>query len=417
MSKHITNTELQEFIRNELPPDELLRIDDHLSSCRQCRDALAVNPATANAMDRLTHVLAPSAGEHLRYDQIERLIDNHLSGNEHTAAEAHLAACRECRGELSALRSFANDAAYAERPQLSLGERLRTLLSWPVLAAASAAVLLIAAGAFLITESPDSTVEEIAVDAQPTISVPPDTSSPVDIEGAGNNTEGNQTELALTLVDGTRTIGLDDTGSLVGYEGLSPAERRSLENVLRSGSMPIAQELRELRGANAATMGDSDPAQDERFDLIGPIGKVVNASSPRLRWKPLAGSNGYRVDVFDANYNKVASSATLSSTSWSPRLTPGKTYIWQVTALKSGKEFRSPVRPASEARFRLLDKEQQAKIARLRKQFPGSHLLLGIAYARAGLIEEAKTEMRAFAKANPGKPFGQRLLRQLQEHR
>src|SRR4029434_2891164 len=136
----------------------------------------------------------------------------------------------------------------------------------------------------------------------------------------------------------------------------------------------VAPELRDLKSPNSASMGPSDEEQNGRFDLIGPVGKVMITARPRLRWKPLSGSTGYRVDVFDTDYNKVASSDVITATTWSPSVRPGKTYVSHVTAFRDGKEVRSPVRPAPEARFHILDERQQNEIGQLRSRSPRSHL-------------------------------------------
>jgi hypothetical protein len=113
-------------------------------------------------------------------------------------------------------------------------------------------------------------------------------------------------------------------------------------------------------------MGDAgEPA--ESFTIVGPVGRVVDTNAPTLRWRAMDGAEGYSVDVYDQNYNKVASSGKLDANSWTPRLQRGRTYVWQVTAVKNGQEIKAPQRPAPEARFRILDADRSAEIAALKR--------------------------------------------------
>jgi hypothetical protein len=47
----------------------------------------------------------------------------------------------------------------------------------------------------------------------------------------------------------------------------------------------------------------------------------------------------------------------------------------------------------------------------------GSHLVLGVTYARAGLLEEAGREFEALVRENPESPLARQLLEQVQSRR
>jgi hypothetical protein len=51
-----------------------------------------------------------------------------------------------------------------------------------------------------------------------------------------------------------------------------------------------------------------------------------------------------------------------------------------------------------------------AEVERRRAAVPGSHLVSGLAYAEAGLLDDAEVELRALAAENPGSPEAARLL-------
>jgi predicted Zn-dependent protease len=63
-----------------------------------------------------------------------------------------------------------------------------------------------------------------------------------------------------------------------------------------------------------------------------------------------------------------------------------------------------------EARFLVLAAEAEAELARRLASARGSHLVVGVLLAEAGVLDEAERELRALAAANPGQADVQRLL-------
>ena len=116
--------------------------------------------------------------------------------------------------------------------------------------------------------------------------------------------------------------------------------------------------------------------------------------------------------VYDDKFDEVASSPELHSPKWTPNalLKRGAVYQWQVTAIRNGEEIKSPVRPAPEAKFKIADQASVNAIEKARRS--NSHLLLGITYANAGLIDEAEREFQALLKNNPNSDVARKLLRE-----
>jgi tetratricopeptide (TPR) repeat protein len=148
------------------------------------------------------------------------------------------------------------------------------------------------------------------------------------------------------------------------------------------------------------------------FALVGPIGKVVQSDRPLFQWRKLEGSEGYVVSVYDNDFNRIAVSPTISATAWRPDrpLPRGRTYIWQITAIKDGGEVKSPVRPAPDARFKVLDYRQANDLSRVAGQFRKEYLLLGILYAKAGLFAEAEREFRRALAVDPNSKSARKFL-------
>jgi hypothetical protein len=193
-----------------------------------------------------------------------------------------------------------------------------------------------------------------------------------------------------------------------GVGNLSRGQARILERVLQSGDVPVA-DIRDLRPANGATMGDGSETSNERFELRHPINQVVLTDRPAFSWDSLQGADAYVVDVYDTNFMKQASSGPIRTNTWSTRLPRGKTFIWQVTATKGGEEIKAPSRPAPEARFRIVDKDQAAAIERARAMRQRSHLLLGTLYSEAGLLNDALAEFEILVKENPRSELPKKL--------
>jgi hypothetical protein len=158
-------------------------------------------------------------------------------------------------------------------------------------------------------------------------------------------------------------------------------------------------------------MGGGDETGGVPFALLTPVGKIVRENQPVLRWKPLKDAVSYTVAIVNSNFRVVEESGKLTATNWKPAkpLPRGAVYSWQVTATKAdGSETVSPSAPAPQARFRVLDQKMADDLSKLEKT--KSRLALGVLYATAGLIEEARREFQILVKENPKSALARKLL-------
>jgi hypothetical protein len=223
-----------------------------------------------------------------------------------------------------------------------------------------------------------------------------------------------QGEPVVALNDGARKVSIDKDGRVRGLETLSPAEREAVRAALLAGRAPSSAELEGLGArSNERLMGAPGSSS---FGLRGPVGVVVRSETPTFRWNALEGATGYTVNVFDSGFNRVMTSGPVNKTEWTATrpLTRGTLYLWQVTATVGGKEIQAPAPPAPEARFRVLSRAQTESLTRGEKLYAGSHLMLGLLYSRAGLLDEAEREFRALVSANPDSQAAQRLLKNIE---
>jgi hypothetical protein len=158
-----------------------------------------------------------------------------------------------------------------------------------------------------------------------------------------------------------------------------------------------------------------------RFRLASPVGTMVENERPTLTWSGLAGAHGYEVTISDiaANYTQVVTSPRLRETAWSvpTPLTRGRTYTWQVVAFTAEGQVKAPSADQAEARFRVLSLDAAETVVKARIAHKDEHLVLGVTYAAAGLLDEAEVEFRALATANPGSSVAADLLQSVREMR
>ena len=186
-----------------------------------------------------------------------------------------------------------------------------------------------------------------------------------------------------------------------------------IARALTTGRVETSPELQQLSQKSGNLMGAGEGVA---FALTQPVGRVLLSDQATFQWHELAGATGYVVSIFDSNFNKITSSPALRHPSWtSPQLVRGRTYSWQVTATKDGKEIVSPAPPAPTAKFKILERAKADELSRAKQT--NSHLLLGVLYARDGLLNEAEREFRELARKNPDSSVARNLLRSVQTQR
>jgi hypothetical protein len=197
--------------------------------------------------------------------------------------------------------------------------------------------------------------------------------------------------------DGAREIAVSE-GKIAGLDGVPDGLRAAVEGALAAQKIEAPAGLTELTGKRDVLMGA--PAGAQKVELLEPLGVIVEAQRPSFRWKPAAGAE-YQVSVYDSQFQPVTASGWIRRAEWQPAadLRRGVRYSWQLTVRRDGNEFTAPAPPAPEARFRVLDAAAEAELNAARSA--SSHLVLGVAYARAGLPDEARRELQTLAEENP----------------
>lgn len=423
MYEHLSEIEIDGYVRGTLPPDEMLQMDDHITSCDDCRAEVAQrSPVDASVL--IATLGEPQLDPHLNFDQTAAYVDGTLDAVGLEIADLHLHECRQCTAavrDLEALKHEINREAgksvSATASTAGFWDRLRQI-RFPLYALATAAVLILGivfAGWYLRDRKTEPETVAVSQPAEvPSVDVP--AIEPQDIPEVSENSSGSEKpKPVITLNDGGRRIELDADGKVTGLG--DPRSEQAVAGVLSGRELTIDPAVRQLRQASGQLMGE--PQTGVPFALRGPVGTVVESARPTLSWKSLPGAETYQVDIFDESFNKVASSPPLKTSEWKPTapLRRGGIFRWQVTALVNGEEVRSPVRPAPDARFKVLDAAAADRIADARSRNGGSHLLLGVLYAESGLLAEAERQFQALVRQNPGSPVARRLLEKVRAAR
>ena len=303
---------------------------------------------------------------HLSAEWFDRFARGDLDDGELSATLRHLESCPSCaqagrakaRNDLAALR-----ADFVAEPQTS-----HTSRAWIIGLAAAAAVMLVILGLLMRAPSiPDS---------------PP---------------HGPPVVATRPIVPALRP-------------GYGRAKWDAIVRAARAGEpVPMPRELVRLLRPADILRGPGDPSGS---GPPSPSGVVVETTRPAFTWNARSGDRS-TVLVF-AGDREVARSESLTTATWTTPLDlqRGVTYTWQVEIDKNGELEVIPSPPARPPQFHILDAATHAEIEAARRQHPSDPLFLGIIYARAGLIDEARTELRR-VREGADVPTAQRLLREL----
>jgi hypothetical protein len=451
MLEHPSSQILEQYNRRTLSPDLFLVVSKHVSACPACSERSRFSNPVMEDYDNLWSALMPSPLDepyHLSTGELFAYAKNSAGEIDGELAESHLEVCGQCREQMREAReAIKADAVEVKEvvPRRSPSGFLDAVRAYPAKIfqprAAQFAALALVAGVLVVLvlslirtrtdertaerQSPIQNVNGIANQAVPqTLSQSNRTSAQVNVNALREEEsdaatllperekhESSSAGIVRQLNDGGRQIVLDERGDLKGAEQLPYRLQQAIRAALATGKLERPSYLSGLNGKPGTFLGESGDGLP--FKLIGPVGKVLASNRPTFRWVALAGASHYIVTVTDARLNAVATSDALTVLEWSPPVKlKGGIYSWQVTAVKDGRRVTSPVLPAPEAKFRVLEQEKVKELERARQTFRGSHLTLGLLLTEAGLLDEAEREFGLLLKVNPDSQLARKLLAQ-----
>ena len=368
--EHLTEAQIASYRARSLSASEMLDVSDHLAECEACRVLVSQDAGLAVAAASLyTRLRSESEGfSHLTYDELAAYVDG--AASDAGRVDCHIRDCASCAAYLRDLRVLKAELARDQTPEPGFWSAIRGWKAALALVTAAACALVIG---IALRPRPSAPVARV----QPPLQAP-----------------------ARIILDGSRQITITAQGAVSGLDGLPDGIRTAVERALVSQrvDMPTFAGLSAKRDVLLGA-----PAAPKGTELLEPVGILVETPAPLFRWKPVPGAE-YQVSVYTGDFQPAASSGWIREAQWrSPiGLRRGTRYSWQLTVRRDGAEATSPAPPEPEAKFQVLDAASEDSLARLRATSNDSHLVMGIAYAQAGLLDQARLELRAAADQNPG---------------
>jgi hypothetical protein len=353
--QHATDQELADFDGRRLSPSDLVRVTDHLASCRECQARLGEpDPASRMASLRAAFLGAPvtELAEHVEGDELAAYVDGTLDRIDAETVASHLEDCPACMAEVRDLQAFrtgwTESPAKGSRPT----SRRRTIMAGIGLAAAAALVWV-----FL-----------------------PRLSS----KNAPGH--GEDATVRVALNDDSGPVTIDAHGHWSGWPDQASATDARIRRVLESRKLDVPADVARLAGLRAQLRGGG-PNAPASF-LVSPIGVVVEQDRPVFRWRAVADARAYVVIVATDAGAVLVNSPPVTATEWTPSepLARGQSYVWQVTASTARGAITAPRPPEPEARFRVLSDEAFRAIEAAGRAAPPPHHLLGVLEPEARLL-------------------------------
>ncbi|MFA0741650.1 MAG: hypothetical protein DFNUSKGM_001764 [Candidatus Fervidibacter sacchari] len=436
--EHITQEQWERYRKMDLEVEELLKIDEHLARCEECRKQLLSEEQLQRAVDRLRRQISASTITNcITYDLLADYIDGRLSGEEKARVEEHLRVCAYCAEDFRSLAEFRS--TMQEKPkelvqpatsQPSWWRRLKNALTsrWIIALEAGAIAFLVLLFAIHQGQQRFATQlqqlglqiahlhehikglegqvqklqQEHLLDLRNQL-----TSVQQRLEAVvkGERQLAYRPTLPLmTLKDTAGTVVLTEDKRLEMPIPLASEWRKRVLELLLEGkvSQPENVKVAMAKVSEKVVMR----GEIEGLRTIQPISPVKTSVLPDqiiFRWKGVAGANQYRVLVADENGSKILwESQPISKTHLllpARTLEPGGVYTWQVEAVVGEeKAVSQPVR------FWVLDKQSASLVRRMERQFSNSALTLATLYATYGLWDKAIAQVHRLQKQNPDHP-------------
>ena len=370
MRRHITIDELESARRSG---DGIRDIAEHVAQCRQCRafttsavhDAVAALVATLEKLDN-----------HLDDETVAAWVDGTLPRAAADTTRMHLEECASCADDINTVKGFRGVVEAEVREHVRLRRRLLAF------AAVFATVLI--GLAYVARRAPRTQPVQVAV-------------------------------VTDAIRDGDHHYKILSDGRIEGIDLPERKWRDAVSEALTASELRTPDPLSALQGQRGKLLGAADGSPITH--LTAPLGVVVEERRPLMQWRSDANAT-FEVVIFDAEHLPVARASGLRQTRWRTDrdLLRGRTYYWQVIATIQQTSTIAPVPPDPPAIFKVLSEEDATEIDAARRAEAG-HLVQGLLYARAGVLEEAEKEFAALASANPGSAVAAGLLRQVRSWR
>lgn len=195
---------------------------------------------------------------------------------------------------------------------------------------------------------------------------------------------------------------LDDQGK---QNKILSAKASSLVHMVQA---PVG--LSEVRESAGLTAGGP-----KQLKLVGPTGENVPNGGVTLNWERIQDAKSYQVTVLDSNNASVFEKDTTSNkVVVSPALEGGKTYKWQVKALrKNGTTLVASSANGLVAEFHVLAVSDATALHQALGTSEGKDQQ-ALIYLQFGLLSQAKASINAYLKTHSGDAIGAEIKRKIE---
>jgi hypothetical protein len=427
MNDHLSDSQILRFQARDLPTAEMIAVLEHLAQCLRCRQRSHARFQGANAYQASVITLSPARQwhpEHLHHEQVKAFVNQQLDNEEQEITQVHLQTCLSCRAEVDDWRLFEQELQTDLRKRFGPKTTPQSSWSWkslwphwewkPVFAATG----LIAVGALTtltfmmhLPKQQTSSPNVVAIPA-PTINATPFTPTSSPAISPTPKPEILEETMIASVQDEEGVIGVTKSGKLTGLVGIADGLQDKIQAALRTAKVDKPTILHDLANEEGVVRGK---ASDEApSPMLTPRGITVLSQHPMLQWQPMKNAIGYEVQIADGRGNQIAQSEILPATShrWQPSqaLSRGKIFTWMVRVMTADDRATATL---PTGRFKVLDATKARELSRLKAQ-TNSHLVLGMFYAREGMLPEARQELKSLAQNNPHSPLARKLSQTVQ---
>jgi anti-sigma factor RsiW len=425
MANHLTPDQIARFVELKVSSADILAFDEHLVTCEQCRRAIKAPERLQSAYELLRRDLQNQAElrpTHVAYEQLEAYVDDNIGPADREVVDSHLEICQTCQDELKDLWEFRS----------TLGTRESHTESLPVHTSADGThahpnLFIAPFGSSRVSYKLGRPKEPLTIHAEADRSVPLPKR-----QNAGQKLlhfwrypgylAAVSAACAMVVAAAWFLPELHHTEAPTygnanhGSQAQPGSQAHTYQ--MASGTKSTQRELHPPAQLNAlireagTLLGDS---QEVSFVVLTPVGTFVEDVKPLFHWVPLSGASRYQVTVVDGELRQVLQSPMISETNWKAgsALQRGKVYQWQVTAYRNSEQIVAPAPPSPEARFEIIDQSQADELVQLKLTQPSNHFALGCAYANAGVLDQAESELRMVPLSDANYDLAQRFLSDL----
>jgi hypothetical protein len=443
MLNHLSDKQIESYQQLKMSPTELLAADDHLAQCDLCHQRLSQSFNFESSYAYLRKDLEDAYHleplRHILPEQFIAYIDNNLDSVAYEIAESHMKVCTQCRSTLHDLQAFRamgldSQNEHAENKpkdstKLTLWQKLTSYFEpithlVPLQVAGIVAVLTMAILVAKVSIEKNRNNQQAEnqpvanTDLQAKLDNPDhQKSSTQPNENVKNTNVSSSIQIPAPDLNKTSTDKDPIIASNKNYNNVPPTPyKEEIDSALSTGQISTPQFLSQLVGQKETLMGE---ANAETFHLKSPTGTVIQSNRPTLRWEQLNGATTYKVTVLDPDFNEVVNSESLTTNEWSipTTLKRGGTYLWQVTAIKDGKELTSSTSTTRFGKFKVIEQQKFNQLERLKKAYADSPLKLGVAFATEGLLDDAEQAFQIHLKKEPTSSMARKFLTQVKSLR